>query len=155
MTNSDQIKDAPEPTNGSRQIFQNFTDATVALLDCDDTPEKLREMLAEAIHEAGNLLWAHNAPDCPEDVSAEYTLSRIFNLDGARREDDDAETAARELANAFATIEEYREYLPTPIYHGMAHLMTDCIGDAQWSSKPDLMRKVLPDILREAINEQF
>jgi len=79
MTNSNQIKEAPTPAR-SQQIFRNFTDATVALLDSPDTPAELRKLLGEAIHEAGNNLWAHNTPDCPEDPSASYTLSRIFDL---------------------------------------------------------------------------
>jgi len=79
MTNSDQIKEAPTPAR-SQQIFRNFTDATVALLDSPDTPATLREMLFEAIHEAGNLLEAHNTPDCPEEIPTRYTLSRIFDL---------------------------------------------------------------------------
>ena len=156
MTNSDQIKQAPEPTNRSRQIFRNFTDATAALLECGDTPADLREMLSDALNDAGNKLGGY---DEYPDVEYRRVLLNIFGLNednqAKETEDDEADRAARELANAFATIEEYRDYLPAPIYYGMAHLMADCIGDAQWSSKPDLMRKVLPDILREAINEQF
>lgn len=56
MKDSEQIKQAPDPTGRThfQQIFKNFTDATVALLESPDTPAELRTAIVEAITEAGN-----------------------------------------------------------------------------------------------------
>lgn len=79
--------------------------------------------------------------------------------DRARREatelaEDEALEAAERLADAFATIEEYRGCLPTRIYNGMADLIQD-LYDSSWSSKPDVVRKALPHILRATIEREM
>jgi hypothetical protein len=61
------------------------------------------------------------------------------------------EVAARELAYAFATIEEYRDYLPADFYKTFADLTTDLYSQANWDTNPDLARIVGPHILRAAI----
>jgi len=212
MQKSEAIKEALEPTPAtrSRQIFQNFTDSTVALFECADTPVKLREDFAEAILEAGNVLEAHDTPDCPCPPSAGYTLSRIFDLAdpdageetqaarcgraleeltqaeitldvaealdvikkyervlpesitapldeaiGEFNEAEDVEAheeaarAARELAGAFAAIEQWRDYIPTNIYNPIYESLSEwIINDAQFLNNPTSLRAGLPGIFR-------
>jgi hypothetical protein len=69
-------------------------------------------------------------------------------------DDTDRENAVHALAEAFATIEENREYLPDDFYANFAHRLQDWIADAQWSVVPKLMRQILPIILREVIFDE-
>src|SRR5262249_728685 len=117
MQNSDQIKEASDPAHEkrSRQIFQNFTDATVALLHSPGCPSVLKEALSDAFEDIGNTTGAH------DEYAGEYArrmLSNTFNLtdEEPTKDADEADIAAMELANAFAAIEEYRDYIPARTY---------------------------------------
>ncbi|MCI0392233.1 MAG: hypothetical protein MOB07_26175 [Acidobacteria bacterium] len=149
MTNSDQIKEAPEMSGHSRQIFQNFTDATIALLDSPECPPILSNAISSALENIGNDTGAHG------EYASDYArrvLSQTLNLTGEETAaEEEADIAARELANAFAAIEQYCEYLPARVYRTIDDGMMDFIGDSGWPSKPDVMRKALPHILRAAL----
>jgi len=83
---------------------------------------------------------------------ARKVITRVFDLE-EDDEDDGLEAAALGLAEAFATIEQYREYIPTRIYNGMAECMRE-FCDPNWLNEPEVMRKALPHILRAAIENE-
>jgi len=153
MQNSDQIKEASDPAHEkrSRQIFQNFTDATVALLDSPECPSVLKEALSDAFEDIGNTTGAH------DEYAGEYArrmLSNTFNLtdEEPTKDADEADIAAMELANAFAAIEEYRDYIPARTYNEITAAITDWVlNDNHFISNPKMMRAGLPGILREII----
>lgn len=65
-------------------------------------------------------------------------------------DDDEQMRAARELSDAFATIEQYRDYLPASVYNPLAEAMMDWIvTDSQWMRDPRMVRAGMPGILRE------
>lgn len=63
----------------------------------------------------------------------------------------EADKAAEDLAQAFATIEKLRNYIPARIYSQLADSISEFIHIAPWSSTPEIMVKSLPPILRAAI----
>src|SRR5262249_1795826 len=81
-----------------------------------DLPRAVQQMLDMFNNELGGA-------DEPASINAKRVMSNFFNLpvatNGHSEDDDEATTAARELANAFATIEQYRDYIPARIYNGM------------------------------------
>jgi len=86
MTNSEVngIEEAPARENCSRQIFKNFRDATVALLECDDTPRNVCGVVAEMLDELGSECGGH------AEVENEYAyrvISKVFDLDDEGEEE--------------------------------------------------------------------
>ena len=65
-------KEQPDKT-----VFRNFIAATADLLTCEAAPEVLRELIDNAITEAGNQLEAY---DERPDEHARRVLSHIFGL---------------------------------------------------------------------------
>jgi hypothetical protein len=63
---------------------------------------------------------------------------------------EEAARASRELANAFAAIEQWRDYLPVSAYNSIAEaLMEWIINDAKFLNNPASLRAGLPGIFRE------
>ena len=62
----------------------------------------------------------------------------------------DAEDA---LANAFAAIEEHRDYIPARVYNGMTDYLQEFYYLSEWQCDPEVLREVLPAILRAAIKK--
>ena len=75
-----------------------------------------------------------------------------------RNEHDDAylETgdAANDLAQAFATIEKYKDMIPTKYYDQIAIGLADWISDTYWLNNQAAMREALPSILSVAISQK-
>lgn len=71
------IEEARARENLSRQIFKNFRDATVALLDCDDTPNGVDEAVVAMLDRFNNEFNGAN-----EDVTdnARRVMSNVFGL---------------------------------------------------------------------------
>ena len=59
--------------------------------------------------------------------------------------------AANRLAEAFSIIEEYQNFLPASVYNTLVGEMQSLYDLSQWQADPDLMRKILPHIIRAAI----
>jgi hypothetical protein len=72
----------------------------------------------------------------------------------APADDSERERAVNALAESFAVIEEHREYLPGDFYRNFTDGLADWIADAQWTSNPDLMRQILPILLREVLMDE-
>lgn len=62
--------------------------------------------------------------------------------------------AMRELADAFAKIEQYRDYIPAENYNAIADAITNWIASIDWLSEPARIRRVMPHILRDAIENE-
>lgn len=63
---------------------------------------------------------------------------------------DEAEGAARELAGAFATIEQWRDYLPASVYNPIYESLSDwVITGKHFLNNPASLRAGLPGIFRE------
>jgi hypothetical protein len=77
--------DSPEPSIESKRIFCDFRSATVALLECDDTPRKVCEVVAEMLDELGYECGGHAEP---ENEYAHRVISKVFNLDDAVEEEE-------------------------------------------------------------------
>jgi hypothetical protein len=151
MTNSDQIKEAPAPIGDSKQIFQRFTDATAALLDCPGAPEDVREEVLKMVEALGD---EHDGDDACDGDLARKVLMRVFDLagtDAADFDDDCIRDAAAKLANAFATIEEHRRFMPVKVYNLIADAIQEFYDLAEWQSDHEVLRKVLPHIVEAAI----
>jgi hypothetical protein len=151
MQYAEQIKHAPE-TGRSQRIFQNFTAATYALLDCPDTPDELCEAITDAIQSAG----AELITEGEESVAGEArrTLTRIFGLgdeggdpDGPH---DEESQAAGEIAEAFATLIQRAEYLPDAVYPLIVEAIAEIGNSARWMDSPRTLREMLPALLKGA-----
>jgi hypothetical protein len=66
--------------SNSKQVFQNFTDANVALLDCEDAPEGVHEVVATMAEAFANELGG--APDFDGEWTRKV-MSKVFNLEDA------------------------------------------------------------------------
>lgn len=66
----------------------------------------------------------------------------------------DEDIAARELANAFATIEQYADYLPADVYNSFADWSANFLSYARWDSDPELMRAAGPHLVRAAVKKK-
>jgi hypothetical protein len=68
---------------------------------------------------------------------------------------DEADVAARKIAEAIATIEENREtYIPARIYNPIGEAITEwLVNDEDWLTTPRMIRAGLPGILREVFCE--
>jgi hypothetical protein len=62
--------------------------------------------------------------------------------------------AAKALAEAFAVIEEHRDYLPEQFYRDFADHVTWWASESNWTSDPKLMRQVLPILLHAVIEQE-
>jgi hypothetical protein len=85
MTNSATagIKEAPERENCSRQIFKNFRDATVAMINCDETPKGIDEAIDRMLDYFNNEL---GGADEDAAVNAYRVMSNVFGLDDGGEE---------------------------------------------------------------------
>jgi hypothetical protein len=155
--NSDQIKEAPMRSADSKQIFRNFRDATAALLDCEDLPADPREAVCRMMDlfntELGGADGEFEGPESDSE-NAYRVMSRVFGLpaDGDEdiEEDGEAARAARDLGNAFAAIEKWRDYMPGSLYNPISEALMDwIINDRQFLHNPDALRAGLPGIFRE------
>jgi hypothetical protein len=63
--------------SNSKQVFQNFTDATVALLDCEDAPEGVHEAVTTMVEYFANEL--NGTPDFDGDY-ARRVMSKVLGL---------------------------------------------------------------------------
>jgi hypothetical protein len=66
----------------------------------------------------------------------------------------EAERAAVALADAIATIEQYRAYIPEKHYCAISGAITDMVTSQDWLSDPDATRKIMPAILRYSIERR-
>src|SRR5262245_6739144 len=130
------------------------------LLDLTSPQDSRDRHLIDAVHDHLHGLWENI------DCFSAATLRKFYpemrlHIDEIKaggkqegREDDpdvDEASAAAELAQAFATIEEYRNYLPTRFYNDFADWLITFLSEANWSGDPDLLRSAGPHIVREAI----
>jgi hypothetical protein len=138
----------------SRQIFRDFRDATVALIECDDTPRKVCEVIAEMLDELGSKCSGHAEP---ENEYANRVISRVFDLDDderARREaaeleEDEELEAAERLADAFATIRELWDYVPAGLENcPLSMISGELLGCVNWENDPRAHKRVLMALLQ-------
>jgi hypothetical protein len=101
MTNSEVngIEEAPAPSARSRQIFTNFRDATVALMDCDDTPEGVQDAVLKMLDYFNNEL---GGADELIIQNIRRVMSNVFDLGDA------AEEETQDLAPAHGHHQEIR-----------------------------------------------
>jgi len=62
-----------------------------------------------------------------------------------------ADIAAKEIAGAFSTIEEWKEYIPAEIYNRIGDAVTDWLNESDWTGDPDLLLKAAPHIFRKIL----
>jgi hypothetical protein len=71
-----------------------------------------------------------------------------FDLDEAEIKEE-----AAALAEAFAAIEEHRHHIPASVYDKLADALQELYDLSQWQSDPEVLREVLPAIIRAAIKK--
>jgi len=116
MEFNEQIKQALAPSARSRQIFRNFRDATVAILDCDELRADVRDAVCQMMDLFNGEL---GGADEPASENAYRVMSNVFDLHA----DDDAEdvidkdsgVVTRDVAGAFDVIKRYERVLPESI----------------------------------------
>jgi hypothetical protein len=86
MTNSEVngIEEAPAPSARSQQIFKNFRDATVALMDCDDTLEGVQDAVLKMLDHFNCEL---GGADELIIQNIRRVMSNVFGLDDAGEEE--------------------------------------------------------------------
>jgi hypothetical protein len=120
--------------------------AAMAEEDVDDaTQARLDEFL-------GILENIQKGPNAEERLDAlDATLKSMATAQKLRDGEADEKAAARELAFAFATIEQYSDYLPARFYREFADWANDFLHESNWSTDPDLLRVVGPHIVAASI----
>jgi hypothetical protein len=76
--NSEQLQEAPAPSAGSKQIFRNFRDSTVALVDSPECPRDVRDAVTGMLDFFGDF---HVTGHTTDAKRARYVLSWVFDLD--------------------------------------------------------------------------
>jgi hypothetical protein len=171
MELNEQIKQAPAPSAHSRQIFKNFRDATVALVDLPECPGDVRDAVTGMLDFFGDFNIAGHTTDSRR---ARYVLSCVFELDdeeeteaarnGAARVEDEAARAAREeaelaedealeaaerLADSFATIRELWDYVPAGLGNCLlSDVSTELLNVVNWENDPRAHKRVLMALLQ-------
>jgi hypothetical protein len=113
-----QVKEAPAREDCFRRIFENFRDATVALLECDDKPKGVRDAVCEMLDLFNNELGGAAESD---SENARRVMTRVFDLNDGDKETDEAVeglTSAKvtlDVARAFDVIDRYSKLLPESI----------------------------------------
>ncbi len=133
-SDSDRIKEAPAIEDPETAVF---TDAGIT---------------DENIHFFTDLLnQIEDRPDAARSLNRAYAALKSIAGDGIDDLYMETEKAALELAEAFATIEKWKDYIPAGIYNDIGDTLEKFYSLAQWQSSPDALRSVLPHILRRAI----
>lgn len=67
-------------------------------------------------------------------------------------EDDEA---FEKLGEAFATIEEYRDYLPSAMYNEIADALNEALSnDVVWMTEPNLVRQIFPILAKRRMEQE-
>jgi hypothetical protein len=145
MTNSEQIKEAPAPgpvieivadiDEKTHDQLQEFYEIPEEIKQRPDAELKMAQVM-ETLKVLGGEKTEAGADEKRESAKRAYA--------------EKCGQAAKELADAFATLERWREFLPATLITGFDDAIPCFNADSDWYSDPDIMNEILPVILRRA-----
>jgi len=153
----------PQAATPLAQAFGDLAEAIIRVAFDDGTPEKVSDILLDAVNDIGNEVGAHTADRA---AFVRYVLNVAGGLaeqsaDGLTGETGErVRTSApppadrehdpyRELGQAFAAIERHRDYIPTHVYNALADPISDWIGMSHWESNPELVATIFPLLVKQ------
>ncbi len=124
--------------------IQAFVASLMTLLKHPSTPAHARKWFQEATDEVAN----HHGREDGETLAD--ALLRALSR-GVEDEGELDSRACRELGQAFATLERYRDYIPGKLYGDFADSMQEVVNLAQWETRPELVEQIMPLVIRQAL----